>query len=123
MEWLILNAADSVVHDCAHSPDPFGSSLLGSFPNLASMPCSILCCLMLAFYASKHHTITIRVRIWKKSTLHCSPSSSADDLINPPERGILEHQIKRVTHGRAIVMPTNDKTRGHGSHTIAALWK
>lgn len=46
-----------------------------------------------------------------------------DDLINPPELGILEHEIKRVSKGRAIVMPTSDKTRGHGSHTIAALWK
>jgi homoserine O-acetyltransferase len=49
--------------------------------------------------------------------------NSADDLINPPELGILEHEIKRVPHGRAIVIPTSDKTRGHGSHTIAALWK
>ena len=47
----------------------------------------------------------------------------ADDLINPPELGILEREIKRVPHGRAIVMPMSDKTRGHGSHTIAALWK
>ena len=49
--------------------------------------------------------------------------NSADDLINPPELGILEREIKRVPHGRAIVIPTSDKTRGHGSHTIAALWK
>jgi homoserine O-acetyltransferase len=49
--------------------------------------------------------------------------NSADDLINPPELGILEREIKRVPHGRAIVIPTSDKTRGHGSHTIASLWK
>jgi len=49
--------------------------------------------------------------------------NSADDLINPPELGILEREIKRVPHGRAIVIPLSDKTRGHGSHTIAALWK
>jgi homoserine O-acetyltransferase/O-succinyltransferase len=49
--------------------------------------------------------------------------NSADDLINPPELGILEHEIKRVPHGRAAVIPMSDKTRGHGSHTIAALWK
>ena len=47
----------------------------------------------------------------------------ADDLINPPELGILEREIKRVPHGRAIVIPLSDKTRGHGSHTIATLWK
>jgi homoserine O-acetyltransferase len=49
--------------------------------------------------------------------------NSADDLINPPELGILEREIKRVPHGRAIVIPVTDKTRGHGSHTIASLWK
>jgi homoserine O-acetyltransferase/O-succinyltransferase len=47
----------------------------------------------------------------------------ADDLINPPELAILEREIKRVPHGRAIVIPFSDKTRGHGSHTLAALWK
>ncbi len=47
----------------------------------------------------------------------------ADDLINPPELGILEREVKRVPHGRAIVVPFSDKTRGHGSHTLAALWK
>jgi homoserine O-acetyltransferase len=47
----------------------------------------------------------------------------ADDLINPPELGILEREIKRVPHGRAIVVPQSDKTRGHGTHTLAAVWK
>ena len=47
----------------------------------------------------------------------------ADDLINPPELGILEREIKRVPHGRALVIPLSDKTRGHGSHTVAPLWK
>jgi homoserine O-acetyltransferase len=49
--------------------------------------------------------------------------NSADDLINPPELGILEREIKRVPKGRAVVIPLSEKTRGHGSHTIAALWK
>ena len=49
--------------------------------------------------------------------------NSADDLINPPELEILEREIKRLPYGRAVVIPLSDKTRGHGSHTIAALWK
>ncbi|HET7535883.1 MAG TPA: alpha/beta fold hydrolase [Candidatus Didemnitutus sp.] len=49
--------------------------------------------------------------------------NTADDLINPPELGILEREIHRVPHGRAVVIPFSDQTRGHGSHTIAALWK
>jgi len=47
----------------------------------------------------------------------------ADDLINPPELGILEREIKRVPHGKALVMPMTDQTRGHGTHTLAATWK
>jgi homoserine O-acetyltransferase len=49
--------------------------------------------------------------------------NSADDLINPPELGILEREIRRVPHGRAVVLPLSDRTRGHGTHTLAALWK
>ncbi|HVZ65918.1 MAG TPA: alpha/beta fold hydrolase [Lacunisphaera sp.] len=49
--------------------------------------------------------------------------NSEDDLINPPELGILEREIKRVPHGRAVVIPRSDRTRGHGTHTLAAVWK
>jgi homoserine O-acetyltransferase/O-succinyltransferase len=49
--------------------------------------------------------------------------NSADDLVNPPELGILEREIKRVPHGRAIVIPFSERTHGHGSHTYAVLWK
>jgi homoserine O-acetyltransferase len=49
--------------------------------------------------------------------------NSADDLINPPELGILEREIRRVPKGRAIVLPAGPETRGHGTHTIAAIWK
>jgi homoserine O-acetyltransferase len=49
--------------------------------------------------------------------------NSADDLINPPELGILEREIKRVKQGAAIVIPLSPQTRGHGTHTLAALWK
>lgn len=47
----------------------------------------------------------------------------ADDLINPPELGILEREIKRVPRGRALIIPMSDRTRGHGTHTLAAVWK
>jgi homoserine O-acetyltransferase len=49
--------------------------------------------------------------------------NSADDLVNPPELGILEREIKRVPHGRAVVIPYSENTHGHGSHTYAVLWK
>jgi homoserine O-acetyltransferase/O-succinyltransferase len=47
----------------------------------------------------------------------------ADDLINPPELGILEREIKRVPRGRALVIPMSSRTHGHGTHTLAAVWK
>jgi homoserine O-acetyltransferase len=49
--------------------------------------------------------------------------NSADDLVNPPEIGLLEKEIKRVAKGRAIMIPLSDRTAGHGTHTIAAIWK
>lgn len=49
--------------------------------------------------------------------------NSADDIINPPELGILERAITRVRRGRAIVIPLSDRTAGHGTHTLAAVWK
>jgi homoserine O-acetyltransferase/O-succinyltransferase len=49
--------------------------------------------------------------------------NSADDLVNPPELGILEREIKRVRGARAVVIPFGPETQGHGSHTMAVLWK
>jgi homoserine O-acetyltransferase len=49
--------------------------------------------------------------------------NSADDFINPPELGIAEVQAKRLPHGRFVLLPVSEHTRGHGSHTWAVLWK
>ena len=49
--------------------------------------------------------------------------NSSDDYINPPEMGIAEREIKKVKGGRFVLIPASDQTRGHGTHTIAAVWK
>lgn len=49
--------------------------------------------------------------------------NTADDLINPPELGILERSIGRVARGRAIVIPADEGTIGHRTHTKAIVWK
>jgi homoserine O-acetyltransferase len=49
--------------------------------------------------------------------------NSADDFINPPELGIAEQQVKRMPHAKFILLPITDATRGHGTHTVAAVWK
>ena len=49
--------------------------------------------------------------------------NSADDEVNPPELGLMEREIKKVKRGRYILIPTSDRTRGHGTHSRAAVWK
>ncbi len=49
--------------------------------------------------------------------------NSADDVVNPPELGILERTIRRVKHGRYVLLPTTSETRGHGTHSLPAVWK
>jgi len=49
--------------------------------------------------------------------------NSSDDFINPPELGIAEQMVKRMPHARFILLPISDATRGHGTHTVAAVWK
>jgi homoserine O-acetyltransferase len=49
--------------------------------------------------------------------------NSADDQVNPPELGLMERLIARVKHGRYVLIPISDKTRGHGTHSLPAVWK
>jgi homoserine O-acetyltransferase len=49
--------------------------------------------------------------------------NSADDFINPPELGIAEQEIKRVKKGTFVLIPISGQTRGHGTHTLANVWK
>jgi homoserine O-acetyltransferase len=49
--------------------------------------------------------------------------NSADDFINPPELELMERLIPRVKHARYVLLPTSDETRGHGTHSLPAIWK
>jgi ketosteroid isomerase-like protein len=49
--------------------------------------------------------------------------NSADDLINPPELGLMEALMPKLLRGRYVLIPASERTRGHGTHTWAALWK
>jgi homoserine O-acetyltransferase len=48
--------------------------------------------------------------------------NSADDQINPPEIGVMEREIGKVRQGRYILLPATPETRGHGTHTLPAIW-
>jgi homoserine O-acetyltransferase len=49
--------------------------------------------------------------------------NSADDFINPPELNIMPGMIKRVPKGKFVLLPITEETRGHGTHTRAAIWQ
>jgi homoserine O-acetyltransferase len=52
--------------------------------------------------------------------------NSADDFINPPELGqqiINERVLAKMPKTKFILIPISDATRGHGTHTQAAVWK
>ncbi len=49
--------------------------------------------------------------------------NSADDYINPPELGIAEKLVTQIPRGKFVLIPISDATRGHGTHTEAAVWK
>ena len=48
--------------------------------------------------------------------------NSADDLVNPPELGLMERLIPRVPNARFVLIPISDATRGHGTHSLPAVW-
>lgn len=49
--------------------------------------------------------------------------NSADDQVNPPELGVMEALMPRVAHGHYVLLPITDQTRGHGTHSLPAIWK
>jgi homoserine O-acetyltransferase/O-succinyltransferase len=49
--------------------------------------------------------------------------NSADDLINPPEMRIAEQEIQKIQRSRFVLLPITDQTRGHGTHSLPAVWK
>jgi homoserine O-acetyltransferase/O-succinyltransferase len=66
-------------------------------------------------YNPEPHLGDIRAPLWA--------INSADDEVNPPELGQVAREIEKVPHGRYILIPTSDQTRGHGTHSQAAVWK
>jgi homoserine O-acetyltransferase len=48
--------------------------------------------------------------------------NSADDLVNPPELGLVERLMPRVKNGKFVLIPISDKTRGHGTHSLPTVW-
>ncbi len=76
--------------------------------------------LLYAFDASRNYDPSGKLDQIKAPVMFVN---SADDTVNPPELSIAEEQIKKVKKGRFVLLPITDQTRGHGTHTLAAVWK
>lgn len=57
-----------------------------------------------------------------KITAPLTAINSADDQINPPELKIIDKDILRVKNGKFVLLPITDETRGHGTHSLPAIW-
>ena len=47
----------------------------------------------------------------------------ADDLVNPPDLGIFEKTVASVPGASFILVPESKETRGHGTHSLPAVWQ
>ncbi len=72
-----------------------------------------------AFEASRDYDPSARL---ETITIPVLAINSADDFVNPPELGLMEKLMPRVAHGRYVLIPTSEKTRGHGTHSVPAVW-
>jgi homoserine O-acetyltransferase/O-succinyltransferase len=73
-----------------------------------------------AFDASRDYDPS---RDLEKITAPVLAINSADDFVNPPELGLMEKLMPRVKNGRYVLIPLSDATRGHGTHSLPAVWK
>jgi homoserine O-acetyltransferase len=48
--------------------------------------------------------------------------NSADDFVNPPELPMMRELIGKVPNGRFVLIPISEDTRGHGTHSLPAIW-
>jgi homoserine O-acetyltransferase/O-succinyltransferase len=75
--------------------------------------------LLYAFDASRNYNPEPQL---DKITAPLTAVNSADDTINPPELKILDADIQRVKQGEYVLLPITDATRGHGTHSLPAIW-
>jgi homoserine O-acetyltransferase len=76
--------------------------------------------MLYAFDASRDYDPSPKLESIRAAVLAIN---SADDVVNPPELGLMEQLIPRVKRARYVLIPTSNQTRGHGTHSLPAVWK
>jgi homoserine O-acetyltransferase len=59
----------------------------------------------------------------ERITAHVLAINAADDERNPPETGVMEDALKRMKHGKLLLIPASDQTRGHAATGMAKFYK
>ena len=47
----------------------------------------------------------------------------ADDEVNPPELHVVEPAIAKIPNARFVLIPASEKTHGHYTYMLGAVWK
>lgn len=76
--------------------------------------------MLYAFDASRDYDPSPRLESIRAAVLAIN---SADDVVNPPELGLMEQLMPRVRRVKYVLIPTSEQTRGHGTHSLPAVWK
>ena len=71
------------------------------------------------FDASSDYDPSSHLRDITVPVLHIN---SADDEVNPPELGLAERLDAQIPHVRFVLLPITPQTRGHGTHSLPAIW-
>jgi homoserine O-acetyltransferase/O-succinyltransferase len=58
-----------------------------------------------------------------KIKAHVLLINTEEDTANPPELHTVERAMKRVRHGKYVLIPASGETHGHFTHYYAAIWK
>lgn len=58
-----------------------------------------------------------------KIKAHVLLINTVEDVANPPELGTVERGMKKIKHGKYVLIPYSKATHGHFTHYYAAVWK
>jgi homoserine O-acetyltransferase len=71
------------------------------------------------FDSSRDYDPSKHIAKIKAPILHIN---SADDFVNPPELNNVEPYTKQLKNAKFVLLPITDQTRGHGTHSLPAIW-
>lgn len=71
------------------------------------------------FDASRDYDPSKHIDKIKAPILHIN---SADDFVNPPELNNVEPYVAKLKNAKFVMLPITDQTRGHGTHSLPAIW-